>query len=63
MDEYKEQYRKSIEQPEVFWAGIADHFLWRKKWDKVLHWNFNDPEVKWFLNGKLNRPAPGRNGR
>jgi acetyl-CoA synthetase len=54
MDEYKEQYRKSIEQPEEFWAGVADHFLWRKKWDKVLHWNFNDPEVKWFLNGKLN---------
>jgi acetyl-CoA synthetase len=54
MDEYKEQYRKSVEQPEEFWAGVADHFLWRKKWDKVLHWNFKDPEVKWFLNGKLN---------
>ncbi|HZH35732.1 MAG TPA: acetate--CoA ligase, partial [Flavisolibacter sp.] len=40
--------------PEEFWAGVADHFLWRKKWDKVLHWNLDDPEVKWFSNGKLN---------
>jgi acetyl-CoA synthetase len=35
MDEYKEQYRKSIEQPEEFWAGVADHFLWRKKFSQL----------------------------
>jgi acetyl-CoA synthetase len=54
LDEYREIYRKSIEQPDEFWATVAENFLWRKKWDKVLEWNFKDPDVKWFINGKLN---------
>ncbi len=53
-DEYKAAYRKSIDDPEGFWGEIADHFLWRKKWDKVLEWNFKEPNVKWFAGGKLN---------
>lgn len=52
--EYKEQYAKSIENPEAFWENIANSFTWRKKWDKTLEWNFDDPNVKWFVNGKLN---------
>ncbi|MBC7587392.1 MAG: hypothetical protein H7178_03450, partial [Chitinophagaceae bacterium] len=31
-EEYKETYKKSIEDPEGFWGEIADHFTWRKKW-------------------------------
>jgi acetyl-CoA synthetase len=54
MDQYQQDYQKSIEQPEAFWASVADHFYWRKKWDKVSEWNFTSPDVKWFLNGKLN---------
>lgn len=53
-EDYKEQYQHSIENPEVFWAEVADDFMWRKKWNKVLEWDFNKPEVKWFLGGKLN---------
>lgn len=53
-EEYQEHYKKSVEQPEAFWAEIADEFVWKKKWDKVLEWDFNKPEVKWFINGKLN---------
>src|SRR5687767_14877692 len=52
--DYQEQYRKSVEDPEAFWAGIAEQFQWRKKWDKVLAWDFTKPEVKWFIGGKLN---------
>jgi acetyl-CoA synthetase len=54
IEEYREQYRQSIEQPEAFWGTVADAFVWRKKWDRVLEWNFNGPSVKWFANGKLN---------
>ncbi|MGZ8524099.1 MAG: acetyl-coenzyme A synthetase N-terminal domain-containing protein [Chitinophagaceae bacterium] len=43
-EEYKEAYKKSVEEPETFWADIAQHFLWRKKWDKVLSWNFKEPK-------------------
>jgi len=54
IEAYKAAYKKSIETPEIFWADIATSFSWRKPWDKVLEWNFKDPNVKWFLNGKLN---------
>ncbi len=53
-EEYKEQYAFSVQQPEAFWAGIADHFTWFKKWSKVLSWNFDEPKVNWFEGGKLN---------
>ncbi len=51
---YEEAYRKSVEHPETFWAGIAEDFQWRKKWDKVLEWNFDEPNIQWFKNAKLN---------
>ncbi|HPI81571.1 MAG TPA: AMP-binding protein, partial [Cyclobacteriaceae bacterium] len=52
--EYEKVYQQSIAHPEQFWAEVADGFFWRKKWDKVLEWDFDRPEVKWFINGKLN---------
>ncbi len=53
-DEYKVAYQKSVEQPEEFWGSIAEHFQFRKKWDKVLEWNFKEPKVEWFKGAKLN---------
>ncbi|MDG1518440.1 MAG: acetate--CoA ligase [Flavobacteriales bacterium] len=53
-DEYKEEYQKSVDNPEGFWEGHAESFVWKKKWDKVLDWNFSGPEVKWFEGGELN---------
>jgi len=53
-EEYQSEYKKSIENPEAFWAEKAEQFTWRKKWDKVLEWNFDEPNVKWFIGGKLN---------
>ena len=52
--EYREAYQRSIPDPSAFWASVAEHFTWRKKWDTALEWNFNEPEVKWFQGGKLN---------
>ncbi len=53
-EEYKEQYKKSIEQPEQFWAEQAEQFVWKKRWDNVLDWNFVEPKIEWFAGGKLN---------
>jgi len=53
-EEYKAEYKKSVDQPEKFWSDIANEFVWRKKWDKVLEWDFAKPDVKWFIGGKLN---------
>jgi acetyl-CoA synthetase len=51
---YLYEYQKSVANPEAFWETIAENFYWRKKWDKVLDWNFDPLDVKWFVNGKLN---------
>lgn len=51
---YDEYYRKSVEDPIGFWAEIASHFNFHKKWDHVLSWNFKDPRIKWFEGAKLN---------
>ncbi len=54
LEEYKEKYAQSVENPENFWDEIAQTFHWRKPYSKVLDWDFNEPDVKWFQNGKLN---------
>ncbi len=52
--DYQEVYKESVSNPESFWSSVAESFQWRKKWNKVLEWDFNKPEVKWFIGGKLN---------
>lgn len=53
-EEYQSIYKKSVEQPEQFWDEIAGTFEWKKRWTKTLEWNFLGPDVKWFIDGKLN---------
>jgi acetyl-CoA synthetase len=53
--EYFSTYQQSVQNPEQFWAEIAEeHFVWHKKWDKVLEYDFRKPEIKWFQGAKLN---------
>ena len=52
--EYFKEYEKSINDPKKFWEGIANEFIWKKKWDKVLEYEFNTPKISWFKNAKLN---------
>ena len=54
LEQYHNDYKKSVDDPEGFWGAIAENFLWRKKWDKVLNWNFKEPKIEWFAGGKLN---------
>ena len=55
MEEYKAIYRRSMEDPEGYWAERAGELVtWDKKWDKVLEYDYNKPEIKWFQGGKLN---------
>ena len=53
-EEYQQVYKESVANPEAFWASVAEHFVWKKKWDKVLDWNFTEPKNEWFKGGKLN---------
>ena len=52
--EYTNEYNKSLIKPEEFWAKIAESFQWRKRWEKVLEWDFESPKIQWFKNAKLN---------
>ncbi|HEY0029200.1 MAG TPA: acetate--CoA ligase [Bacteroidia bacterium] len=53
-EHYKKEYQRSIDNPEAFWAEQAEQFSWSRKWDKVLDWDFNKPDIKWFSGGKMN---------
>ena len=52
--EYNRAYEHSVNNPEGFWEDVASTFSWQSKWDKVLDWEFDTPNVNWFVNGKLN---------
>ena len=54
LNDYHETYKKSVENPEAFWEEQAETFTWKKKWDKVLDWDFKKPEIKWFEGAELN---------
>ncbi len=54
LEQYRSEYKKSVEDPEGFWAGVAANFLWRRPWDTVLEWNFTEPRVRWFSGAQLN---------
>ena len=54
IDDYNSLYNHSITNPEEFWSQVADSFLWKKKWSKVLKYDFSTPKFEWFVEGKLN---------
>ena len=53
-EEYQKNYKESVDNPEAFWGNVAENFYWRKKWEKVLEWNFKEPKIEWFKGAKLN---------
>ena len=54
LSEYFKKYELSQKDPEKFWSEIANSFTWKKKWDKVLEWDFKNVDINWFKNAKLN---------
>ena len=58
MDQYKEMYQRSIDDPDAFWAEEAEKFFWFKKWDQVRNYNYNVKNgpisIEWFKGGKTN---------
>ncbi|MGB5645589.1 MAG: acetate--CoA ligase [Muriicola sp.] len=55
LEEYFQLYRKSVREPENFWEEIAEeHFVWKKRWERVFRWDFTKPEVTWFEGAQLN---------
>ena len=53
-EEYNKLYKYSVDNPVQFWSDVADSFIWKKKWSKVLEYDFSKPKFEWFVDGKLN---------
>ena len=55
LEQYFKHYNKSVREPRKFWDRIADeNFTWYQKWDKVVEFDMQEAEVKWFTNAKVN---------
>jgi len=54
LEEYEIAYQKSVDHPEEFWGEIASHYEWTGPWKKVLTWDFEQPDIRWFEGGKTN---------
>jgi len=54
LEEYEKLYKQSIDNPEVFWTDVAESFIWKNKWSKVVDFDFSKPSFKWFKDAKLN---------
>jgi len=54
VEEYRAIYQRSIEDPEAFWAELAEQLHWYRKWDRVLEADFMEAKHEWFVGGKLN---------
>ncbi|MCH8898453.1 MAG: acetate--CoA ligase [Chloroflexi bacterium] len=52
LQDYDETYRRSIADPEGFWAEVASELEWFKPWDKVFQWDY--PNFQWFLGAQCN---------
>ena len=53
-EDYNNQYKYSVDNPEKYWQEYSKNFIWKNSPEKILSWNFNDPDIKWFEDGTLN---------
>jgi acetyl-CoA synthetase len=58
-DKYRDMYRRSIEDPDGFWAEEAKRVDWLKPFTRVKNTSFAYPDIsiKWFEDGVLNISA------
>ena len=55
LQDYDEEYRRSTQDPEGFWADVAAELEWSRPWDRVFQWDY--PSFQWFVGGKCNITA------
>jgi len=52
--EYERLYRRSVKDPEGFWAERAQDLVWDKRWRRVLQYDLEEAKIRWFEGGKIN---------
>ena len=54
LEKYQASYKQGIEEPEIFWQNIANHFDWSQKWNSVCEYDMHEAQFLWFKGGKTN---------
>ena len=54
LEQYRELYERSINDPDGFWTEQANRLVWEQQWNTVREWDYNKAEIKWFIGGKIN---------
>jgi acetyl-CoA synthetase len=55
LEQYFKHYNKSIREPRKFWGKIAEeNFTWYQQWDKVVEFDMNEADIRWFTEAKVN---------
>jgi len=57
MEQYREMYQRSLDDPEGFWGEQAERLTWMKRWERAARWDFNTAEIAFFEGGELNVSA------
>ncbi|MDB2550275.1 acetate--CoA ligase [Rickettsiales bacterium] len=52
--QYQEQCQLAQDNPNQFWANIANNFTWFQKWDQVQNCDLSKGSIEWFSGAKLN---------
>ncbi len=54
LEDYLDEYTFSVNNSDNFWSKKAERIDWYEKWDKISDVDFTKPQIRWFINGKLN---------
>ena len=54
LEDYLDEYTFSVKDSDNFWSKKAERIDWYEKWDKISDVDFTKPQIRWFINGKLN---------
>ena len=54
LEDYLDEYTFSVNDSDNFWSKKAERIDWYEKWDKISDVDFTKPQIRWFINGKLN---------
>jgi len=54
LQDYETLYNKSVTDPKKFWSNVAESFIWKSRWSKVVDFDFYKPRFNWFTDAKLN---------
>jgi acetyl-CoA synthetase len=54
LEQYTAMYRRSVEEPDAFWAEQAERLDWFRAPTRIAEWSYDPVDIKWYADGQLN---------